>query len=984
VTPDRWALLREIFGKALEAPESERSGVLDSACNGDPDLRSEVERLLAESEAPTWQPPGGLLPSLPELAAGETLAHFRIDTKLGEGGMGIVYRAYDTRLQRPVALKVLQPEYLADPSCRHRLIREARAASALNHPNIVTVYEIGAEDGVDFISMEYLEGRPLAESIPSRGLPLARVLDYAIAIAEALTHAHATDVIHRDLKPANVIVTADNRIKLLDFGLARRPHLLEAETITLSGKGVVAGTPAYMSPEQVRGWSLDPRTDIFSLGVVLYEMITGRRAFEGDTAAHTMISILEKDPIPVSHYIPQVPGELQDILRKALEKNREERYQVCKDLELDLKRLRQEFGTTPAPSSLGETSRVAADHILPQGRSRWKIATLAAVGLAAVAASGYLFSNRTPVLAERASVLLADFVNTTGEPVFDSALKAALAIQLQQSPFMSIFSEEQARDTLRFMGRQPDERITKAVGREICKRRGVKVLLAGSIGGIGSHYVITLEAIGALSGDVVAREQAEAESKERILHTLGGAATRLRRTLGESIGSIQRYDRPLETVTTSSLEALDAWSISRDLNRKGRYREAIPYARRAVELDPNFAMAYRNLGIYFYSIGPQTEREEIVRNLQRAFDLRERASEFEKLLIAGDYYRFVLRDSAQALETLQLLNQIYPPDQTARQELGVAYGDIGEFEKQIECIRGALQLLGPYFQGHGSLTGALIKLNRFAEAKQFAEQGVALYPQEPRFHNRLFTVAFVGRDATAMKQQIDWAAAQPGGRVHFTWLADAHAFQGQMKKSRQYARSAIREALSGECQKARELSAGVLTASGPGTDPAWEASLALGLCGDVARAQAATDAYAQAQPPTATIENGFRIPELRAAIALAQNQPAHAIELLEPAIPFRGAPLGWPQYLRGLAYLKLKSAPEAMSEFQYILDHRGLVALSQTYPLACLGLSRAAALAEDAAKSRRAYQDLFAIWNDADQELPVLIEAKSEYDRLPR
>ena len=967
MTPERWSQLREIFGEALELPEPDRSELLQSACRGDLGLRSELERLLAESSATSWQSPVALFPAVAGLAPGDTLAHFQIEAMVGEGGMGIVYRTYDTRLHRPVALKVLHPEHVVDPEWRRRLIREARAASGLNHPNIVTIYEIGSEGGVDFISMEYVEGRPLAQCIPPRGLPLACALDYAIAMAEALTKAHAAGVIHRDLKPANVMVTADGHIKVLDFGLARqqRPH--EAETATITGNGEMAGTPHYMSPEQIRGLKVDARTDIFSLGLVLYEMITGRRPFDGDTASEAMLGILENDPLPLAHSVPGVPGELQRIVYKALKKNREERYQVCKDLELDLKYLRQQIGPD------GRGARGSAIRT----RGRVQIAGVSAA-LLAIATGAYFYFHRAPAIADRNSVLVADFVNTTSEPVFDGTLRTALAIQLEQSPYLRIFPDAEAHDTLRFMGRQPDERITKNLGREICQRKGVEVLLAGAIAGLGAHFVITLEAITPATGDVIAQQQVEAESKERVLHSLGEAATALRRTLGESIGSLQKYDRPLEIGTTSSLEALKAWSVSRDLNAEGKPQEAIPFAQRAIDLDPNFAMAYRNLAIYNMLIG---KRAELRQSIQKAFELRERASEMERLLIAGDYYNMVPGDRDKALETSELFNRVYPHDAFARNQLAGTYNSLGDYEKGAEQARESLRLLrsAPTYD---VLATALFKMNRFAEAKQTMEQAAAQHREPRSYHSRLFDIAFATDDAAGMRQQVAWAEAQqPKFPQYLNWQRDAAAFHGQMKLSRTFGPSPVREAMYGECPNAKDLAARLLSARGSSDGDIWNASLALALCGD-AGAQSAADAYARARPPTATIENGVLIPTLHAAIALARNRPAQTIELLEPSRRFGGEGQCLPEYLRGLAYIALKSVPQAMAEFQYILDHRGLQPYAQPY--AYLGLARAASLGGDNAKSRRAYQSLLTIWKYADPDLPAVIDARSEYERLPR
>ena len=969
------------------------------------------------------------------LDAGTKLGRYEIRSKIGAGGMGEVYLAEDTLLHRRVALKLIPADLGTSRERLSRFEQEAFAASALNHPNILTVFEIGENDSRRFIVTEYVDGETLRQRMARSRLNLREALQVEIEVAAALAAAHKAGVVHRDIKPENIMVRHDDAVvKVLDFGLAK---LTERQPVTRvdtsaptqamvnTDPGVVMGTAQYMSPEQARGHEVDARTDIWSLGCVIYEMVAGRAPFEEPTTSEVVASILsEKEPPPLARYAREVPAELERIVSKALRKDREERYQVMKDLALDLKSLKQrlefeaelERTTPPEGRSGGQAAATAkaaaertsdravapttssAEYVINEIKRHKLGAALAVVTFIIATAALYFYFNRAPALTEKDTILLADFVNTTGDAVFDGALKQALAVQLEQSPFLNIFPDQRVQETLRHMGRSPDERVTKDVAREICERQGIKAMLTGSIARLGSRYVIGLEAINAHTGDVIAREQAEAGSKEEVLSMLGKATTKLRGKLGESLRSIEKFDAPIEQATTSSLEALKAYSLGVELNRRGRYLEMIPFFKRAVELDPNFAIAYARLSLGYYTSGQRGLAAEAAR---KAFELRERASEREKFYITSRYYSDATGEVEKAIEVYELWMKTYPRSDLPHTNLSRRYFEIGRFDKTIEeaseAIRGTPNISAAYLNlGH-----ALMRLNRFDEARETYERAVSLKLDYIWIHYGLYNLAFIRGDVAAMRQRIDWASGKPDEYFALGWQAETAAFAGQARKAHEFSSratdmamrrdvkevaadfasaAAAREAVFGTCLQAKEDTAKALAITRSDAS-LRNGAVAFALCGEVGQAQSLADELAK-QNPKATLINAVWLPSIRAAIETHRNNPAEAIQQLQAPIPYEAAALFWPTYLRGQAYLRQRVGIEAAVEFQKILDHRGWDPTSSLYPLAHLGLARATALSGDTTKARKSYQDFFALWKDADQDILILQEAKQEYEKL--
>ncbi|MGI9167222.1 MAG: protein kinase domain-containing protein [Pyrinomonadaceae bacterium] len=978
-----------------------------------------------------------------ELLPNTNLSHYRIVSKLGAGGMGEVYLAQDTKLDRQVALKILPEDLASDAERMRRFVQEAKAASALNHPNIITIHEIGEAEGAHFIATEFIDGPTLRERLDRGPLPLDELLGIAGQTAEALTAAHAAGIVHRDIKPENIMLRPDGYVKVLDFGIAKLTEhttgAIDTEGATAkqfnTGPGSIMGTTAYMSPEQVRSQVLDARTDVWSLGAVLYEMIASQKLFPGETPGDVIAAILKTGPPPLAQVRRDCPAELERIVRKALHKKREKRYQLVSDLGRDLKSLKRrlEFEAelersgapieksgelrqrtsagaaegTAAEASTQTASEIhttsSAEYIVSQIKTHRRGFAFALIPLVIVAAAlSYFFyfkSGHAPLLTEKDTILLADFDNQTGDPVFDRTLKQGLAVILGQSPFLDIFPESRVRETLQSMEHKPDDVVTEPLAREICLRQGLKAFLTGAIASLGSHYVITLKAVNAQTGDEMASEQTEAESKEQVLKTISQAATRLREKLGESLSSIQKFDAPIEQATTASLDALKAYSLGLEQANSGNYPKAIPFLQLAIELDPNFALGYLSLARNQLNSG---RNNEATVSASKAFELRERATENEKLYITLFYYRVVTHDLEKAIEVGEVWKQTYPHNWRTYHALADLYIDVGQFEKAVANGREAMRLNPKVAAVYSNPAGALIFLNRFAEAKEIYQQALANNLDAPEYHMYLYWIAYYAGDTATMAQEQKWEDANSYPYWSLTLQAQTAALDGKWHKAKNLSNQAtamlersgikgfvarlashvaLTGAVFGDCQTAKQKATQALASV---NDASYsESAVALAMCGEVSQAQAHMATLAPLYPND-TRFNGIWLPVIRAAIELQRGQPAQALQLLEPVRRYEAASDFQPQYLRGLAYLRLGQGAEAAAEFQKIIDRHGLFDIGgpALYSLAHLGLARASSVSGDASKARKAYEDFLTRWKDADADLPILIEAKKEYARL--
>jgi eukaryotic-like serine/threonine-protein kinase len=966
----------EVFLAALSRPVAERDAFLYGACKDDEELLREVGSLLLFHEGGS----GIAVDPVAErqdFSAGEMFGgRYRMIARVGRGGMGDVWRADDLTLETPVALKLMRSTSQSD---RVRILQEVRLARQITHPAVCRVFDVGEAGETIFFSMEFVQGEDLAALLKRTGrLTSRRVLEIAHQLCAGLAAAHAKGVLHRDLKPANVLIDQDGQVRITDFGIA--------VTASDTGPHVMIGTLGYMAPEQLAADGVvTERTDVYALGIILYELLTGQ-------PHHTLRS---EDPSSrISGLAPDVHPLLERAILKAISRNPQDRPATALDMAAAL----------PDPDTTKPGDRAGGFSKRGHGRMSMWLAGAAVVTALVAATAAFVWTRPASAgLTARDTIILTDFLNTTGDPVFDSTLKVALAVALEQSPFLKVFPDDRAHEYLLLMQRSPGDGITRPIARQIAEREQLKALVAGSITSLGRHYVVGLEAVNAHTGDVMAREQVEVPSKEQVLTSLGAAASRLRRQLGESLASIQRYDVPLPQATTPSLDALHAYALAIDEGRINDQRlESIPHLKRAIELDPHFALAMAQLSGTFTNTWQSALAPEWS---LRAFELRDRVSERERYMISWRYYRDAIQAWDKGLELARAWTDAYPREATAFNGLGRAAWALGRYQQAIAPFRESIRLDPRFFAPRLNLLWTLTALNHFGDAKKVLVDARAANVQSIGFPQMAYLLAFVENDGATMTRELDAAAALPDGAWASNWQPRISAFGGRMANAHEgfrrsvattshanlgelsglyTAQDAISHAVVGQCAEARtEAAASILLSRDNFT--LESASRALAWCGADADASKLAAELAR-RYPDAILTTHVILPVVAAASAIRVGRASRALELLEPVRPFDHAQVAefWPAYLRGEAQLQMKHSSEAAAEFRSIIDHRGELIDAPLYPLAHLGLARALAEEGDRDNARQAYLAFFTIWKGADPNLQTLREARREFARLPQ
>ena len=954
------------------------------------------------------------------LAAGTRLGPYEIISPLGSGGMGEVYRARDTRLERVVALKVLPDGVAASPQALERFQREARAASALNHPNICTIYDVGTDP--PFIAMELLEGETLEQRLAHRPLDIAAIVALAQPIADALEAAHSTGIVHRDIKPANIFLTARGP-KILDFGLAKSTGPIgtddaAATQALLTDPGNTLGTVSYMSPEQVRAQPLDGRTDLFSFGVVLYEMTTRARPFQGESSGVIFEAILNRAPVPPARLNPNVPDELARVIDKCLEKDRELRYRHASEIRTDLHRLKRDTDQAQTPAAPLKW-RPTSDGSWAPLKWRPTTAIVAAAIVLALVAGGYFYVRRSPdvpaaTLTEKDTIVLADFDNKTGDAVFDDTLRQGLSVELQQSPFLSLIPDGQVQQQLKLMGQPKDARLTPDVAQQICERTASAVVLEGSISSLGSQYVLGLRAKNCNTGQVLDAEQIQAARREDVLNSLSAITGKLRTRLGESRATVEEHSTPLAEATTPSLDALKAYSSGIKATVSNANGSEIGFYRRAIDIDPKFAMAHAQLGLTYSSLGESVLASQ---STTKAWQLRDRVSDRERFFIDFTYARQVTGNLEKAYQTLELWLHTYPRGNRQPAPLGLlgslSTHGTGRYERAIDASQKYIAMSPNDTVAYSALAQSYFLQDRLPDAESTIRRAAELHLDMPLLLMVRFNIAMLKDDQQKMDREVALARGIPkaehwmdhevalalarSGRLQAAQRSSSLAMDRALRaEERESAASyqaarATWEAIYGKVADAKKDAVAALALSN-GRDVEYAAAFALALAGDTARSQSLADDLDKRFPEDTFAKFSY-VPVLRALAALERGKPADGVEALQIALPYELAVNGLnfnhfylgglhSAYVRGEALVAAHRYAEAAAEFQKVLDHRGLVGADPIGPLAHVQLGRTWALSGDTVKAKAAYQDFFTLWKDADVDVPVLKQAKAEFAKL--
>jgi len=1067
---ERWQDIERLYHATLECEESQRAAFLIGACGGDEALRLEVESLVSYGGRTGRFIEGSALEVVaPSIAAdegderdpatdecrmiGKKISQYRIVEQLGRGGMGEVYRAVraDGQFQKQVAIKLVRAGQESG-SVISRFKNERQILADLDHRNIARLLDGGAtEEGVPYFVMELVEGQPIDQYCDTHRLGIPARLKLFLQVCSALEYAHQHQIIHRDIKPSNILVSAEGGPKLLDFGIAKildSGALDSASRVTGSTQTRFrAFTPQYASPEQVKAEPINTATDIYSLGVLLYELLTGHRPYRFKTRTLLEIerAICEQEPLKPSTVVTRTEeeiladgttsaitpeevsrardtdpkqmrsclvGDLDAIVMMALRKDPHRRYASVFDLSDDIRKHQEGLPIAARPNSIAYRGAKFV-------RRHTELAIGALIFLVLLGA--VLYSNqihRRPKLTDKDTIVLADFANSTGDAIFDDTLKAALNISLRQSPFLNVLPDSQVAKTLQLMTRPPGTKLTPEVARELCQRAGGKAYLAGSIASLGNEYVLGLKAVNCQSGDTLVEEQVTASSKEKVLDALGKAASKLRGEMGESLATVQKFDVPLAEATTSSLEALKAFSLGIKAHSGKDPGAALPYDQRTIELDPNFALGYNAVGNDYQNLGELGRASEFYK---KAFQLRERANAREKLVIAANYYLIVTGELDKAVQTWQEYIETYPRVPGPYGNLGITFAALGQYERAAESTRQGMRL-APDLEGwYEDLANDYLALQRFDETRQIIHEAQARKMDTVILRNALYADAFLRSDSAAMATQEQWFAAKPDFENWGLALAsDTESYAGHVGKARELTKRAVdsairadskengamwqaiaaqREAAYGNPAEARQ-SAATASKLVPGSkDVESQVALAFAMAGNTARAESLAQDLGKRFPLDTQMQYVW-LPAIQAQLALDRKNPAVALNALQTASPIELGQMAsvlnisclYSVYVRGEAYLAAGKGSAATAEFQKILDHNGIVWTCWTGALARLGVARANAMESrtsrgaeaDAARVRAiaAYKDFLTLWKNADPDVPILKQAKAEYAKL--